>query len=286
MSSLLVDGPLVKVSCVSLTRDERAVFLRPGNFAKILTGTSSSDVGWVEDDLEWGVFRRCKADAGVAEEDPCKGSESESESRTTLGLRRVRVRVLTWGEERRKSSADTLLGGEWPSTDGCKPPKTSTSSIAVGAIAFILSSFDASSSAFETKGVVTFKSSSSSRRLSPFLHENSNFGNDCGLPSSSQLIEISQSEKCGGELGGTSSERPGGAVLCILSREAELGARDELGASRPLEVGPSSRRRPYVLTGRRICISVLDLESDCGEDERVESATKECSFPKSISKNE
>ena len=234
----------MKVSRVSLTRDERAVFLRPDNFAEILTGMSSSDVGCVEDDPEWGVFRRCKADAGVAEEDPCKGSESESESRMILGLRRVRVRVPTWGDERRKSSADTLLGGERPSTDGCEPPKTSTSSIGVGTIAFVLSSFDASSEAFEMKGVVAFKSSSSSRRLRPFLHENSNFGNDCGLPSSSQLIDISQSEKCAGELGGTSSERPGGAVLCILSREAELGTRDEVGASRPLEVGPSSRRRP------------------------------------------
>lgn len=29
---------------------------------------------------------------------------------------------------------------------------------------------------------------------------------------------------------------------------------------------------------------MLDLEIDCGEDERVESATKECSFPNSISK--
>jgi hypothetical protein len=230
----------VKVSRVSLTRDERAVFLRPGNFVEILTGMSSSDVGCVEDDPEWGVFRRCKADAGVAEEDPFKGSESESESRMTLGLRRVRVRVLTWGDDRRKSSADTLLGGERPSKEGCEPPKTSTSSIAAG----VLSSFDASSSAFEMKRVLVFKSSSSSRRLSLFLHENSNFGDDCGLPSSSQLIEISQSEKCGGELGGTSSERPGGAVLCILSRETELGARDELGASTPLEVGPSSRRRP------------------------------------------
>ena len=159
----------------------------------------------------------------------------------TLGLRRVRVRVLTWGDERRKSPADTLLDGERPSTEGCEPPKTSTWSIAAGAIAFVLSSFDASFSAFEMKGVLAFRSSSSSRDLSFFLHENSNFGNDCGLPSSSQVIENSQS---GGELGGTSSERPGGAVLCTLSREAELGARDELGASRPLEVGPSSRRRP------------------------------------------
>ena len=155
----------------------------------------------------------------------------------------MRVRVLTWGDERRKSSADTLLGGERPSTEGCEPPKTSTLSIAAGAIAFVLSNFDASSWASEMKGVLAFISSSSSRRLSLFLHENSNFGNDCGLPSS-QVIEISQSEKCGGELGGTSSERPGGAVLCILSREAELGARDELGASRLLGVGPSSRRRP------------------------------------------
>ena len=225
-------------SRVSLTRDERAVFLRPGNFVEILSGMSSSDVGCVEDDPECGVFRRCKADAGVAE-----GSESESESRMTLGLRRVRVRVLTWGEERRKSSADTPLGGERPSTEGCEPLKTSTLSIAAGAIALVLSSFDASSS-FEME-VLAFKPSFSSRCLSPFLHANSNFGNDCVLPSSSaQLIEISQSEKCGGELGGTSSERPGGAVLSILSREAEPGARDELGVSRPLEVGPSSRRRP------------------------------------------
>ena len=64
---------------VSLTRDERAVILRSGNFVEILTGMSSSDVGCVEDDPEWGVFMRCKADAGVAEEDPFKGSESESE---------------------------------------------------------------------------------------------------------------------------------------------------------------------------------------------------------------
>lgn len=211
---------------------------------EILTGMSSSDVGCVEDDPEWGVFKRCKADAGVAEEDPFEGSESESKSRMTLGLRRVRVRVLTWGDERQKSSADTLSGGERPPREGYEPPKTSTSSIAAGAIAFILSDFDASSS-FEMKEVLAFKSSSSSRRLSPFLHANSNFGNECVLSSlSMQLIEISQSEKCCGELGGTSSERPGGAVLCMLSREAELGGRDELGVSRPLEVGPSSCRRP------------------------------------------
>lgn len=228
----------MKVSRVSLTRDERAVFLR--NFVVILTGmSSSSDVGCVEDDPEWGVFRRCKADAGVAEGDSFEG-ESESESRMTLGLRRVRVRVLTWGDERQKSSADTLLDGERPSTKGSEPPKTSTSLIAAGTIAFVLSGFNASPPAFEVKGVLAFKSSSSSRHLSFFLHENSNFGNDCGLPSS-QVIEISQS---GGELGGTSSERPGGAVLCILSRKAELGTRDELEASGPLEVGSSSRRRP------------------------------------------
>ena len=176
----------------------------------------------------------------MAEEDSFEG-ESESESRMTLGLRRVRVRVLTWGDERRKSSADALLNGEQPSAEGCEPPKTSTSSIAACDIAFVLSSLEVLSSAFEMKGVLGFKSSSSSRHLSFFLHENSNFGNDCGLPSSSQVIEISQS---GGELGGISSERPGGAVLCILSREAEPGARDELGASMPLEVGLSSRRRP------------------------------------------
>ena len=243
VSSLLVslfDDPSIKVSRVSRTRDERAAFLRPGNVVEILNGMSSSDVGCVEDDPEWGVFRRCKADAGVTEGDSFEG-ESESESRMTLGLRRIRVRVLTWGDERRKSSADTLLDGERLSTERCEPPKTSTSLIATGAIAFELSGFDASSLAFEMKGVLAFKSSSSSRHLSFLFHENSNFGNDCGLPSSSQVIEISQS---GGELGGTSSERPGGAVLCILSRERELGARDELGASRPLEVGTSSRRRP------------------------------------------
>ena len=158
----------------------------------------------------------------------------------TLGLRRVRVSVLTWGDERRNSSTDTLLDGERPSTEGCEPQKTSTSSIAAGAIAVVLASFDASTSAFGMKYLLAFKSSSSSRYLSFFLHENSKFGNDCGLPSPSRVIEISQS---GGELGGTSSERPGGAVLCILSREAEaeLGPRDELGA---LEVGSSSRRRP------------------------------------------
>jgi hypothetical protein len=189
----------VKVSRVSLTRDEWTVFLRPSNFVEIVTGKSSSDVGCVEDDPEWGVFRRCKAEAGVAEEDSFEG-ESESESRMTLGLRRVRVRVLNWGDERRKSSADTLLDGERPSTEGCEPPKTSTSSIAAGANAFVFSSFDASSSAFEMKGVLAFKSSSSSSssNLSLFLHGNSNFGNDCGLPSSSQVIEIAQS---GGELG-------------------------------------------------------------------------------------
>ena len=82
VSSLLVssfDGPSVKVSRVSLTRDERAVFLRPGNFVEIVTGMSSSDVGCVEDDPERGVFKRCKADAGVAEEDLFEG-EPESES--------------------------------------------------------------------------------------------------------------------------------------------------------------------------------------------------------------
>lgn len=194
-------------SRVSLTRDERAVFLRPGNFVEIVSGMSSSDVGCVEDDPELGVFRRCKAEAGVAEEDSFEG-ESESESQMTLGLRRERDSVLTWGEERRKSSTDTLLDGERPSTEGYEPPKTSTSPIAGGAIAFVFSRFDASSSAFEMKDVLAFKSSSSSRHFSFFLHENSNFGNDCGLFSSSRVIEQS-----GGELGGTSSERPGGAVL-------------------------------------------------------------------------
>ena len=192
----------MKVSRVSLTRDERAVFLRPGNLVEIVVGKSSSDVGCVEDDPEWGVFKKCKAEAGVAEEDSFEG-ESESESRMTLGLRRVRVRVLTWGDERRKSSADTLLDGERPSIKGCEPPKTSTSSIAAGANPFVLSSFDASFSAFDMNGVLAFKSSSSSSNLSSFLHENSNFGDDCGLPSSSEVIKISQS---GGELEGTSSE--------------------------------------------------------------------------------
>jgi len=123
----------------------------------------------------------------------------------------------------------------------------STSSIGADVVAFVLSSsicFDASSLVFEKKEVLASSSSSSSSCLSSFLHANSNFDDGRGLSSSSALfIEISQSEKCSGELGGTSSERPGGAVLCMLSRDAELGARDELGASSP-SIGPSSRRRP------------------------------------------
>ena len=114
-------------------------------------------------------------------------------------------------------------------------------SIGAGATDSVLSSFDASPSVLKMKEGLASKSSSSSSCLSSFLHENSNFDDGRGLASSSALFtEISQSEKCGGELGGTSSERPGGAVLCILSRDVELGARDELGASRPT----SSRRRP------------------------------------------
>ena len=66
-------------SRVSLARDVWAVFLRLGNFVGIVSGMSSSDVGCVEDDPELGVFRRCKAEAGVAEEDSFEG-ESESES--------------------------------------------------------------------------------------------------------------------------------------------------------------------------------------------------------------
>ena len=196
----------MKVSRASLTRDERA---GPGNFVEIVTGKSSSDVGCVEDDPERGVFKWCKAEAGVVGEVSFEG-ESESESRMTLGLRRVRVSVLTWGDERQKSSADTLLDGERPSTEGCEPPKTSTSSIAAGANAFVLSSFDASSSAFDMNGVLAFKSSSSSSNLSFFLHENSNFGNDCGLPSSSEVIKISESGELGGNL------RKDQVVLCYV----------------------------------------------------------------------
>jgi len=95
----------LKVSGVTLTRDEGAIFFRPGNLVETLAGMSSSDVGCVEDDPELGVFRRCKVDAGVVEGDSFEGSESESESRIAFKLRRARVRVLTWGDERRK---DTL----------------------------------------------------------------------------------------------------------------------------------------------------------------------------------
>jgi hypothetical protein len=86
VSSLLIsllDRPSVKEIGIILARDEGAIFPRLGNFAETLAGMSSSDVGCVEDDPEWGVFRRCKADAGVVKEDPFVGSESESESRMT-----------------------------------------------------------------------------------------------------------------------------------------------------------------------------------------------------------
>jgi hypothetical protein len=96
----------VKVSGATLAHDEGAIFLRPGNFVETLAGMSSSDVGCVGGDLELGVFRRCRATAGVVDGDPFEGSESQSESRMTLGLRRERVRVLTLGGRRRKTSAD------------------------------------------------------------------------------------------------------------------------------------------------------------------------------------
>lgn len=244
----------MNVSGVTLTREEGAIFFRPGNLVLTLAGISSSDVGCVEDDLEWGVFRGCKAEAGVVKGDPFEGSESESESRITLDLRWVRVRVLTWGEERQKISADRLQGDEWVSAEESEPPKTSTLLISAGAIAVrsggICVDAPGSSSAFEMKERLASKSSPSSSSLSCFFHANSNFDGGCGLASSSvSFIEFSQSKEWSGELWGTSSERPGGAVLCILSRDAELGARDEFGASSSLDP-LSSRCRPYVLAGR------------------------------------
>ena len=109
VSSLLIslfDGPSMKVSGVTKTRDEGAVFLRLDNFVGTSDGISSSDVGCVKDEPEFGVLMRCKADAGVVKGDPFECSESESESQITL--RRVRVRVPTWGDKRWKTSADAL----------------------------------------------------------------------------------------------------------------------------------------------------------------------------------